>query len=191
MRQSIIPADLSLPTCVVVEPAVVDAEPAILESVEDIRVSVPETNVGMIVGFAGMDGLRRNNVIPRHHHDQRNARMQRGLRHSARTAGCSRRAHGRASSSRPAPGARSAPAAARKIFDSELAFRAHDVLEQPQFGGGIADDVVTLVGKTHHQGRLAVMRWKSPGCRRTAAGHWAARTGQRSARSSATSRRCR
>ena len=37
------------------------------------------------------------------------------------------------------------------------ALQGHNVSEQPQFGGGIGDHVVTFVGKTYHQGRLAVV----------------------------------
>ena len=55
------------------EPAVVDPEPAIFEVLEDIGIAVAKANVGMIVGFSGVDGLRRNNIISGHHHDKRNA----------------------------------------------------------------------------------------------------------------------
>src|SRR5258708_31855522 len=55
-----------------VEPAVVDPEPAVFRAVEDIRIALPKTDGGMIVGFSRVDGLRRNNVVSGHHHHKRN-----------------------------------------------------------------------------------------------------------------------
>lgn len=57
----------------VVEPAVVDPDTAVFRGTEDICIALPKTDVGMIVGFSGVDRLRRNNIISGHHHDQRNA----------------------------------------------------------------------------------------------------------------------
>src|ERR1700704_968650 len=54
------------------ELAVIDFEPTVLRGVEDIGVTLPEKNVGMIVGFPGVDGLRRNNIISGHYHHERN-----------------------------------------------------------------------------------------------------------------------
>src|SRR6266404_8027377 len=51
------------------EPAVIDSKPTIFRDAENIGVAVPKTNVGMIVGFSCVDGLRRNNVISGHHHN--------------------------------------------------------------------------------------------------------------------------
>src|ERR1700686_619071 len=56
------------------ELAVVDPDPAVLRGVEDIGVALAKTNVGMVVGFPGVDGLRCNNIISGNHHDQRNLR---------------------------------------------------------------------------------------------------------------------
>jgi hypothetical protein len=49
------------------ELAVVDSNPAVLRCVEDIGVTLPKANIGMIVGPSGMNRLRCNNVIPGHH----------------------------------------------------------------------------------------------------------------------------
>src|SRR5665213_4232072 len=53
------------------ELAVVDFDPAVFGGAEDIGVTLPEQNVGMLVGSSGMDGLRCNNVISGHHDRQR------------------------------------------------------------------------------------------------------------------------
>jgi hypothetical protein len=45
------------------EPAVVDSDPALFRGVEDIGVALSKANVGMIVGFSRVDGLRRNNIV--------------------------------------------------------------------------------------------------------------------------------
>src|SRR5260370_32426936 len=54
------------------ELAVVDSNPTIFRDVEDVGVVLPDTNVGMVVGFSGVDGLRRNNIVSGHHHHERN-----------------------------------------------------------------------------------------------------------------------
>ena len=71
-RKMLADATIDLSRQRLVEPAIVDSEPAVLESVEDICVLASEENGRVIVGFPRMDGLRRNNIIPRHHHDKRN-----------------------------------------------------------------------------------------------------------------------
>ncbi len=53
------------------EPAVVDSQAAVIRGVEDIGIAVSKTNVGMIVGLSGVDGLRRNNIISGHHDHKR------------------------------------------------------------------------------------------------------------------------
>src|ERR1700687_2050661 len=88
------------------EPAVVDSNPAVFRGADDIRVALPKTNVGMIVGSSRVH--KRQLVEP---------------------------------SKRPA-------------------LHTHDILEQPQPGGSIADDVVTLVGEANHKGWFAVMALK-------------------------------
>jgi sporulation protein YlmC with PRC-barrel domain len=57
----------NLPIQSLMELAVVDSNPASLGIIEDIDVTLPKANVGMIVGTSGMNGLRRNNVISGHH----------------------------------------------------------------------------------------------------------------------------
>jgi hypothetical protein len=58
------------------EPAVIYSKPTVFRGAEDIGVAVPETNVGMIVGFLGVHGLRRYNIISGHHHHERGARYR-------------------------------------------------------------------------------------------------------------------
>ena len=58
------------------EPAVVDSKATVLRGAEDIGVAVPETNVGMIVGFLRVDSLRRKDVISGHHHHERGTRCR-------------------------------------------------------------------------------------------------------------------
>ena len=55
------------------ELAVVDSNPAIVEIFKNIGVALAKADIGMIVRFAGMDGLRRNNVIARYDDHKRNA----------------------------------------------------------------------------------------------------------------------
>ena len=53
------------------EPAVVNPEPAVFRGVEDFGVAMSQADVGVIVAFARMHGLRRNNVISGHDHHER------------------------------------------------------------------------------------------------------------------------
>src|SRR5260370_34631640 len=62
------------------ELAIVDPEPAVFHDIEDIRVALPKTTVGMVIGLSGMNGLRRNNIISGHHHDERNLGCGEGAR---------------------------------------------------------------------------------------------------------------
>jgi hypothetical protein len=52
------------------EPAVVNPKPAVFRGVEDFRVAISQADVGMIVGLARMHGLRCNDVISGHDHDE-------------------------------------------------------------------------------------------------------------------------
>lgn len=54
------------------EHAVVDPEPAILHGTENLGVAMAKANLQMIIEFSGVDGLRCNNVIARHHDGERN-----------------------------------------------------------------------------------------------------------------------
>ena len=53
------------------EPAVVDPQPPVLGGIQYSGVTMPDADIGMVVGFAGMDGLRCNNVVSGHHHRER------------------------------------------------------------------------------------------------------------------------
>src|ERR1700732_3635657 len=54
-----------------VEPAIVDFDPAVLRGVEDVGVAVSEANIEIIVRLSCVNGLRRNDIISRHHHRER------------------------------------------------------------------------------------------------------------------------
>ena len=53
------------------EPAIVDSQATVIRGIEDIDKAVPKTNIAVIVGFSGVDGLRRNNIISGHHNRNR------------------------------------------------------------------------------------------------------------------------
>ena len=61
------------------EPAVIDSNPTTLKLFENIGIALVKPNVGMIVRFAGMNGLRRNNIIARHHDHKRYAGRLHGV----------------------------------------------------------------------------------------------------------------
>src|ERR1700687_3559241 len=138
------------------EPAVVDSNPTIFRGVEDVGVALPETNLGMVVGFSGVDGLRRNDIVSRHHHHERNL----GCGEAIRVEPVERASLIEHMVERPAQRERGVLASHQWQLmkpSKRLALPAHFLLEQPKSGGGIADDVVTLVGEANHQGRLALM----------------------------------
>src|ERR1700730_12338841 len=138
------------------EPAVVDSNTAVFRGAYDIRVALPKTNVGMIVGSSRVDGLCRNNVISGHHHDQRNL----GCVEIVRVESVKRAFLIEDMVKRPAQRERGVlvPHQWQLVESSKRpALHTHDILEQPKPGGSIADDVVTLVGVANHQGWLAVM----------------------------------
>ena len=45
------------------EPAIVDSQATFIRGIEDIGIAVSKTNIAVIVGLSGVDGLRRNNII--------------------------------------------------------------------------------------------------------------------------------
>ena len=103
-----------------------------------------------------MDDLRRDDVISGHHNHQRNLRCSKvvGIEPVKRALLIEDMVEG------PAQGQRGMLIAHQRELvepSKRLAFHAHHVLEQPQSGGGIADDVVTLVGEANHQRQLAFM----------------------------------
>ena len=53
------------------EPAVIDPQPPVVGGIQYFGVAMPDADVGMIVGFAGMDGLRCNNVVSGDHDRER------------------------------------------------------------------------------------------------------------------------
>src|SRR5580658_6958667 len=53
--------------------AVIDLDPAVFRDAEDVGIAVAKTNIGMIIGSSRVDGLRCNNIVPRHHHHQRDS----------------------------------------------------------------------------------------------------------------------
>src|SRR5258707_136332 len=136
--------------------AIVNADPTVVSDIEDIRVASPKTNIPIIVGFSRVDDLRRDDVVSGHHNHQRNVRCGKivGIEPIERALLIEDMVE------RPAQGQRGVLILhQRKLVESSkrLALPGHDVLEQPQSGGGVADDVVALVGEANHQGRLALM----------------------------------
>ena len=47
----------NLPLKGLMEPAVICSQPTVFRAAEDVGVAVPETNVGMVVGFLRVDSL--------------------------------------------------------------------------------------------------------------------------------------
>ena len=52
------------------EPAVIDPDPAVDRRLHDIDIALAEQDVVVLVGLAGMHGLRRNNIIAGDDDDQ-------------------------------------------------------------------------------------------------------------------------
>lgn len=146
-----------LPLQSLMEPAVVDPDPSVIRVVEDIGIAMAKTNVGMVVGFSGVHGLRRNHVISgHHHHHQRNA----GSIEVAGVEPVKRALLVKRMERRPAQGEGGMLVSLqRQLIEpaERLAFRTDFIAQQPQPGGGVADDVVPLIGEAHHQGRPAAM----------------------------------
>src|SRR5437879_5500968 len=139
-----------------VEPAVVDLEPAVFRTVEDVCVALPKTNSGIIVGLSRVDGLRRNYIVSGHHYHQRNV----GCSEVFGVEAVERALLVKDMVERPAQRERGVLVSHQRQFvepPKRRALQTHLVPEQPQFGGGIADDVVTLVDEANHQRRLAFM----------------------------------
>ena len=138
------------------ELAVVDSNPAIVEVFENIGIALAKTDVFIIVTFAGMDGLRRNNVIAGHHDRDCNA----GRSHLIGIEIVERACFVESVIKRPAQCERRVLVLQQRKFaeaPDRLAFLADRILEDSQPRGRIADDVVTLVGKANHQRRLSVL----------------------------------
>src|SRR6266513_29143 len=138
------------------EPAIVDPDAAVFRGIEDIRIAPPKTDIAIVVGFSRVDDLGRDDVVSGHYNHQRNLRCSKivGIEPVERALLIEDMVE------RPAQGQRGVLILHQREFvepSKRLAFHAYYVLEQPQSGGGVADDVVTLVGEANHQGRLTFM----------------------------------
>src|SRR5260370_23960653 len=113
------------------ELAVVDSNPTVFRGIEYVGIALPETNVGMIVGFSGVDGLRRNNIVSRHHHHERNL----GCGEAIRIQPVQRASLSEHMVERPAQRERRVLASYQWQLikpSKRLSFQAHFILEQPK-----------------------------------------------------------
>src|ERR1700733_590798 len=121
------------------EPAIVDSQATVIRGIEDIGIAVSKTNVAVIVGLAGVDGLRRNNIISGYHDHERSLDRLEVIRIGLIERTCLIENV----VERPAqcqPGILVLRQLQFVESSKRLTLHAHDFFEQPQFGGGVAYD---------------------------------------------------